>query len=179
MSCRRNCILKARIRSARGHRTARKPNTLDRARHAKRNRIKRMMGFAASLRRVAARYVKTAASVPSFVQITTVHRWMRFVRTAWAPPARQRKREGAQAAPRADQLAISPGTSPAASNRIGPEAPTYRTSPPAAAARAAAQFPGRTGGAPGAVTSRIAWASRAPPCPPDRTSASAITIAAS
>jgi transposase len=58
------------------------PGTLDRRRYARRNYIERMMGFLKQFRRVATRYDKTAESFLSFVQLATIHRWMRFVHTA-------------------------------------------------------------------------------------------------
>jgi transposase len=58
------------------------PGTLDRRRYARRNCIERMMGLLKQFRRVATRYDKTAESFLSFVQLATIHRWMRFVHTA-------------------------------------------------------------------------------------------------
>jgi transposase len=58
------------------------PGMLDHRRFARRNCIKRMMGFLSQFRRVATRYDKTAASFLSFVQLAASHRWMRFVHTA-------------------------------------------------------------------------------------------------
>jgi transposase len=58
------------------------PETLDPARHPKRNRIERMAGLLKRFRRIAARHDQTDARGLSFVHVAAIQSWMRFARTA-------------------------------------------------------------------------------------------------